>query len=1799
VQRSVQTQWNDWFVADDVVMIALDPQVTRIDLADTSQPFQVAQGSVVEDSDGRRQVSLLFPAGTTATITRADGSTAQLDTLDVRATEYTVGASGPDAMPAPLPATSAYTYAVELSVDQAIAQGIKVDGKDVVFNQPVPFYLDNFLDFPVGAAVPVGYYNADIAAWVPYPNGRIVKILGEDNGHAVLDVSGSGQPASADELTAFGITDAELAQLAATYAPGISLWRVPLTHFSTWDHNWPYGPPPDAEPPKVDPPKKDDPPDSDEENKCKGCIVSPQVRSLGESIPIAGTPYSLHYQSERAPGFGRNSVTIPLTGSSVPASLQTVELTITIAGQRETQRFAAAPNLSHTFVWDGLDGMGRPVVGSATAFIKLNYIYPCEYRPGDNGFAQFGDSANPIGTRDRCQGFEIPAAFTLPLRSPVTRGRFGGAANWGISIEHRFDESSGVLQSGFGSKRTISTPTISTIAGSPQGERGFSGDGGAAILALFDSPRDVWFAADGTLFVADTSNGRVRRISPDGRIDTVAGSGGFGTQPDEEGAIATRRNVSPTGVAVGPDGSIYIAEAGFNRVRRVSPQGIIRTVAGGAYGYFGDGGPAIAAGLVQPTSIALGPDGSLYITDTGNHAVRRVAPDGIISTVAGTGVAGFSGDGGIATNARLSRPTDIAIVADGSMYIVDSINDRARRVAADGRIETFAGNGALGFSGDGGLAVEASLFRPEWLAIGAEGDVYINEFGGRVRRINTGGLIDTVAGTGAFDFTGDGGPATLATFNQPRGIAIGPDGGLYIADTFNNVVRRVARGDIKSGTNGDLAIPSEDGASRFVFDSAGRHLRTENALTGQMVLTFARDAEGRLLTVTDADGNVTTIERDGNGQPTAIIAPHGQRTALTVDGNQHLTGVVDPTGATWAMQYTDSGLMTQITHPKGGVNAFTYDADGRLLRDLDPEGGGWQLNHTEQADGSDRTEMISGEGRVRVFSTTRQSNGSRLYTDQSPDGTITTRSYDDAGATTITQADGTVLFTKEGPDPRFKMDAPILAERKVTLPSGLAFQQTTTRAVTLADPADALSLQSLTDTVSTNGRVETAAFDAAARRWTFASPANRVVTLSVDDQSRPLMRAVAGLEPATVSYDSRGRLSVLAQGSGSAARATRLDYYAATDSAQAGFLRSITDTIGRETTFTYDAAGRMTARTLPDGDRIGFQYDAQGNLAALTPPGRSAHVFNYDRLDQTTAYTPPDLSGIDTITRYHYNLDRQTTRIERPGGAVIDFVYDSGGRVASRTIPTGVDTYAYDATTGQLATIDTSDGIGLAFTWDGLLPKTTVWSGPVRGSISRTFDSNFWITRETVEGDAVDFTYDADGLLVQAGGLSLAHDPGNGLVTSVGVGIVDETRDYNGFGELESRSVSATGAPVYQVTYARDPLGRIVEQAETTGATTATLAYAYDVDGRLSEVRRNGALAESYTFDVNSNRATKTTLAGTITYSYDAQDRLLEASGTNGATSYAYTEAGDLRAKTTAAGTTAYDYDAVGNLRAVVLPNGKNITYLIDGQDRRVGKRVDGVLMQGWLYGDQLNPVAELDGQGNVVARFVYADQLNVPVYMTKGGATYRIVSDYLGSPRLVIDTATGAVAQRMDYDAFGNVVTDTNPGFQSFGFAGGLYDPDTGLVRFGARDYDPETGRWTAKDPIGFAGGESGLYSYVGVNPIGHVDPSGLGPVAFGVCTVANIGFQAYSLHQATQIKGRDQVQSQLKAINKKISECPADDLDQFEKLIGERDRLIMEGLNTAKSHAQENVGYTMSDLATGVLWEAACGALLLAPTP
>lgn len=267
-------------------------------------------------------------------------------------------------------------------------------------------------------------------------------------------------------------------------------------------------------------------------------------------------------------------------------------------------------------------------------------------------------------------------------------------------------------------------------------------------------------------------------------------------------------------------------------------------------------------------------------------------------------------------------------------------------------------------------------------------------------------------------------------------------------------------------------------------------------------------------------------------------------------------------------------------------------------------------------------------------------------------------------------------------------------------------------------------------------------------------------------------------------------------------------------------------------------------------------------------------------------------------------------------------------------------------------------------------------------------------------------------------------------------------------------------------------------------------------------MRVDGTLSTHYDYDLNGNRLGRTTSSGIEIGAYDVKDRVV----TYGGRSFGYTAAGNLGSVTDAGGaSTNYSYDAFGNLRLVSLPDGRRIDYEIDAQNHRLGKKINGVRTYGLLYSDHLRPVAMLDANSAIVSTFIYATRTNIPDYMVNNGQTYRFVVDHLGSVRLVVNASNGSIAQRIDYDEFGRVVSDTNPGFQPFAFAGGLYDADTGLVRFGSRDYDAMSGRWTALDPLLFKGGQPNLYVYINQDPINLTDAQGLNPalILLGVFVV------------------------------------------------------------------------------------------------
>jgi len=577
------------------------------------------------------------------------------------------------------------------------------------------------------------------------------------------------------------------------------------------------------------------------------------------------------------------------------------------------------------------------------------------------------------------------------------------------------------------------------------------------------------------------------------------------------------------------------------------------------------------------------------------------------------------------------------------------------------------------------------------------------------------------------------------------------------------------------------------------------------------------------------------------------------------------------------------------------------------------------------------------------------------------------------------------------------------------------------------------------------------------------------------------------LAPWAYGYDERGRLTSAVRGD----RSYGIEYGAD------GFISAMIDPLGQRTELVYDDAGRLTELTHPDGAVMLLDHDATRNLTGVTPPERPQHRFIYQPGGLLQSYQPPALATPGDIA-FSYDAYDALERVDFDASGEIRFRYDTHGRLAAIELAEETIAFDYDPTTGQLASAVTPE-VALDYYYDGALPDRIYWTGTVSGNVSWSFDDNLRMIRERVNNTSADYLYDNDGLMVQAGEQALVRDPDNGFIESTTLGDISSAYLYNVFGEVESHTAtSALSGQLYQRSDSYDRLGRVIARTETVLGETHEYDYAYDERGRLYQVLRDDTPVESYTYDNNGNRIAATTeAAGTVTASHDAQDRLIGY----GAISYSHSSAGDIIRKQDGAEITDYYYDRLGNLRQVDLPDTTAIEYLIDARGRRVGKKVDGELQQGFLYRDALSPVAELGSDGStVVSRFVYASRAHVPDYMVKEDVSYRFITDPVGSVRLVVNTTDGSVAQRIDYDAFGNVLLDTNPGFQPFGFAGGLYDADTGLVRFGAREYDAEIGRWTAKDPIFFYGNQLNLYSYVGADPINRIDVYGLVDIFIGV---------------------------------------------------------------------------------------------------
>jgi trimeric autotransporter adhesin len=517
--------------------------------------------------------------------------------------------------------------------------------------------------------------------------------------------------------------------------------------------------------------------------------------------------------------------------------------------------------------------------------------------------------------------------------------------------------------------RVDASGKVTLVAGN--GIMGYSGDGRAATAAQLNTPWGLAVDSAGNLYIADTNNNRIRKVTPAGIISTVAGTGFMGYSSD--GKAATAASLSfPTGIAIDSAGNLYIADFYNSVVRKVTVDGLIRTVAGNRnFSFSGDGGSATSASLFLPAAVAVDSAGNLYIADFYNSRVRKVSSAGVITTIAGNGSAGFTGDGGQATVAQIGRPIGVAIDSAGTLYIADYKNCQVRKVTAAGMITAAAGTGTGGFNGDGIPASVARVGSVMGVTVDSSGNLFIADTNNdRIRKVTLDGVISTVAGSGTQGFSGDGGPATAAQIRLASGISLDSSGNLYIADFTNNRIRKVTPNGVIStvagnGTTCAQGSPnySGDGGAAILASLCNPNKVTVDS-TGNIYIADGWNARIRKVGL---DGKIATVVGTGAGGASsgdgglATAARYTYIGGMAVDtaGNFYFSdyqsarvrkvntsGIINTVVGSGSSGYSgDGGSATAaaMNHPTGlafdsAGNLYIGDAGNQVIRRVTPAG---------------------------------------------------------------------------------------------------------------------------------------------------------------------------------------------------------------------------------------------------------------------------------------------------------------------------------------------------------------------------------------------------------------------------------------------------------------------------------------------------------------------------------------------------------------------------------------------------------------------------------------------------------------------------------------------------------------------------------------------------------------------------------------------------------------------------------------------------------------------------------------------
>ena len=994
--------------------------------------------------------------------------------------------------------------------------------------------------------------------------------------------------------------------------------------------------------------------------------------------------------------------------------------------------------------------------------------------------------------------------------------------------------------------------------------------------------------------------------------------------------------------------------------------------------------------------------------------------------------------------------------------------------------------------------------------LGSRGEIYYaasfsdrnNDRYGSVRVIEPDGRIRRVAGSDTVPLTmfREGVGATELPFVAPKF-----GGGTRFGVTSTGRLWTVGYDRVIELVPGSPSLKAGErlvgaGDINHVFDAGGRHLRTEHALTSGKLLDFGYDGEGRLATITDGDGQRVTVARSGD--EVRLTAPGGQQTVLSLDSDGRLSGVESPGARSWAMSYQNGRLRT-FADPSGVTSTFSYDAVGRLTRDANSAGAAFDLDRT-----ASYTEVS--------VTTTSAAGQTTIYKTQQVGGGVVERSVEEEGQAPVvtrmertgrietTAADGMKTITDRAPD-RSGDGTALRATRVETVsPAGKRRIVDFEREVVFAPTG---GIESLTDREIEGDAEQTSVYDGAARTLTRTSAEGRTAVTTLDNLGRMTRHVPAvGQTPVTRTYDSRGRVRTEGRGASTV-------------------------------THTYDAANRLVSTRFPGGAVQAYGYNDADELVSTTRPGGGVLATGRNASGDVTTRTTPlgDAWSLEWshraerlfvdgpgTGRYSWtrDADERTTARGYPSGATSSVTRDSGERVTGETLPSGDGSLGFTYTpAGLVATATRQPATGAptvtSYSRDGALPTATELTGPGAQRVEPRFDAEMRVDQLSASAGGAGYTHaierDDDQLITRVGPTTVERDPQTGDATAYVDGNRRVEVTYDGLGRRTGETHRIDDTVVFRAAYEFDAAGRVsAREQSVAGDPLDRRTYAYDPKGRLTGV--DGPQDEAYTWDDQDNRLTRRLGADPVsTATYTAGDRIDQ----EGATDYTLDPDGIV----TGRGSDTFSVSRRGELLSATV-GGETISYAYNESGHRVS-RTDPQGTVTYVYGDPGNDNrVTAVREGDALTVLGYDDQGRL-LSLERGGTRYGVGTDSVGTPKVVYEP-DGDVVKRIEHDAFGREISDSNPAFAlPIGFAGGISDPETGLVRMGVRDYDPATARFFSPDPSLFDGSPLNLHGYADGDPVGKYDPTGLVVTCASAAAYVGIGF---GLEHCTDTKTGEQ---------------------------------------------------------------------------